>query len=150
MNKYKIGITEILKKEIEVDATNGEKALDLVQKVYLKSNMLDFNAEDITEINAKVLEENGEIIANNQNFYDKEFYSKDIKNETDIDRKIVEIQLILSRLIFEDIKYILVQLIELQKYIDDKMDFVKYFAENAEKYMDDLDKSFENIEKILS
>jgi len=138
MNKYKIGITEILKKEIEVDATNGEKALDLVQKVYLKSNMLDFNAEDITEINAKVLEENGEIIANNQNFYDKEFYSKDIKNETDIDRKIVEIQLILSRLI------------ELQKYIDDKMDFVKYFAENAEKYLDDLDKSFENIEKILS
>ncbi len=138
MNKYKIGITEILKKEIEVEAKNGEKALDLVQKVYLKSNMLDFNAEDITEINAKVLEENGEIIAKNQNFYDKEFYSKDIKNETDIDRKIVEIQLILSRLI------------ELQKYIDDKMDFVKYFAENAEKYLDDLDKSFENIEKILS
>ena len=138
MNKYKIGITEILKKEIEVEAKNGEKALDLVQKVYLKSNMLDFNAEDITEINAKVLEENGKIIAKNQNFYDKEFYSKDIKNETDIDRKIVEIQLILSRLI------------ELQKYIDDKMDFVKYFAENAEKYLDDLDKSFENIEKILS
>lgn len=62
MNRYKIELKNILKKEINLDAKDPKEALNLVEKIYLESDILDFKGDDIEEIEANIIEENGEKI----------------------------------------------------------------------------------------
>lgn len=72
-NIYKIEVKEVFKKQITVSEKNPEKALDLVKNMYMKSDVLDFKVEDLYEVSAKVIEENGNIIEENMDDYDEEY-----------------------------------------------------------------------------
>ena len=67
-NIYPIDVKEVFKKQMTVEERNPEKALDFVKNMYMKTDVLDFNAEDLCEVSAKIIEENGEIIE--ENMYD--------------------------------------------------------------------------------
>lgn len=65
MNKYKIEFKEIFKKEITVVAENEEEALDIVEKAYLRTNLLDNSYKDLEAIETKIVEKNNEEVENN-------------------------------------------------------------------------------------
>lgn len=72
-NIYKIDVKEVFKKQITVSEKNPEKALDFVKNMYMKSDLLDFKAEDLYEVSAKIIEENGNIIEENMDDYAEEY-----------------------------------------------------------------------------
>lgn len=73
MNKYKIEVKEILKKNIIVSAETEEKALDYIENVLLKSNILDLGTQDLDAVEAKILEKNGEKIEENDTDLDEDY-----------------------------------------------------------------------------
>ena len=62
MNKFKIEVKEILKKDYFVDAESNEEALKYIENNLIKSNVLDLGAKDIEAVEIKILEKNGEKI----------------------------------------------------------------------------------------
>ncbi len=72
-NIYKIEVKEVFKKQITVSEKNPEKALDFVKNMYMKSDVLDFKVEDLYEVSAKVIEENGNIIEENMDDYIEDY-----------------------------------------------------------------------------
>ena len=60
MNKFKIEVKEILKKDYFVDAESNEEALKYMENNLIKSNTLDLGAKDIEAVEIKILEKNGE------------------------------------------------------------------------------------------
>jgi hypothetical protein len=128
MNEYKINITEVLKKQIIVEAENPNKALDMIQKKYMKSNMKEFKDKNLYELDAKIVEENGEMIEEN---YEDERDEKSYPDFEKIDERLFRIERILARMI------------RLENYIDEKMDFIKNFAENAVELLEDIDENLD-------
>ena len=59
MNKYKIEIKEILKRNVEINANNETEALDFIEKAFLKSNMIDMDFNDLESVETKIIEKNG-------------------------------------------------------------------------------------------
>lgn len=62
MNKFKIEVKEILKKDYFVDAESNEEALKYTENNLMKSNILDLGAKEIEAVEIKILEKNGEKI----------------------------------------------------------------------------------------
>lgn len=62
MNRYKIEVKTNIKKEIIVDAETGKEALDFIEKVFLRTDLLDFSNKNINSVKAKVTEKNGKKI----------------------------------------------------------------------------------------
>lgn len=54
-NMFKIELKKILTKELFVEAKNEEEALNLVERIFEKTNLLDNFDEKTIEINAKIL-----------------------------------------------------------------------------------------------
>lgn len=73
MNKYEIEVKEILKKKIIINAERPKDALDLIEKIYLTSNILEFKPEEIEEVEAKILTENEMKIQNLEELNEEEF-----------------------------------------------------------------------------
>lgn len=60
MNRYKIEVKEILRKNIIVNAENEDEATEYVENVLLKSDLLDLGIKDLDAIETKIIEKNGE------------------------------------------------------------------------------------------
>lgn len=88
MNKYKIEVKEVLRKNIIVNAETSSEALDYVENVLMKSNILDLGMNDVDAVEAKVLEKNGEKIEENNTDLDDDYNENNLKNE---DKKDLEI-----------------------------------------------------------
>lgn len=56
MNQYKIEMKEIFRKEILVCAESEREATDIVEKAYLRTNMLDHSYKDLAAVETKVVE----------------------------------------------------------------------------------------------
>lgn len=56
MNRYKIELKEILRKNIIVNAENEDEATEYVENVLLKSDLLDLGIQDLDAFETKVLE----------------------------------------------------------------------------------------------
>ena len=66
MNQYKIEMKEIFRKEILVCAESEKEATDIVEKAYLRTNMLDHSYKDLAAVETKVIgkrEENNYLYA---------------------------------------------------------------------------------------
>lgn len=55
MKKYKITITESLKKELEIEAVSKDEAMDLVKEKY-KNEEIILTADDFADVDFKVKE----------------------------------------------------------------------------------------------
>ena len=137
MNEYKIEVTEVLKKEITVEAESSNKALDIIQKIYMKSNLKEFKNENLYEVDAKIIEENGEIIEQKLDDYEDENDIENRENLGEIDLRLLKIERILNRM----------EMIE--KSIDTKMKYVESFAEKAVDLLEDINEEFENTFDLL-
>lgn len=56
MKKYKITITETLKKELEIEAGSKDEAMDLVKEKY-KNEEIILTADDFVDVDFKVKED---------------------------------------------------------------------------------------------
>lgn len=75
MNQYKIEMKEIFRKEILVCAESEKEATDIVEKAYLRTNMLDHSYKDLAAVETKVIgkrEENEYEEMDEENIIDKE------------------------------------------------------------------------------
>lgn len=88
MNKYKIEVKEILSKNVIVSAETHSEALDYVENVLIKSNILDLGMNDVESVEAKVLEKNGEKIEENNKDIDDDYNENNSKIE---DEKTLEL-----------------------------------------------------------
>lgn len=82
MNKYKIEFKQIFKKEIIVFAEDENKAMNIIEQTYLKTNLLDDTARDLAAIETKIVEKNNEKVEDNSINPDK---NKTILNEDNIE-----------------------------------------------------------------
>ena len=55
MNQYKIEMKEIFRKEILVCAESEKEATDIVEKAYLRTNMLDHSYKDLAAVETKII-----------------------------------------------------------------------------------------------
>lgn len=60
MNRYKIEFKQTFKREITVFAENENEAMDIVEKAYLKTDLLDNSYRDLAGIETKIIEKNNE------------------------------------------------------------------------------------------
>lgn len=99
MNKYEIEVKEILKKKIIINAERPKDALDLIEKIYLTSNILEFKPEEIEEVEAKILEENGIEIGNLEELNEEEFEENELEDEENLldDYSIEDLEEILEK-----------------------------------------------------
>jgi hypothetical protein len=134
MNKYKVEIKEVLKKEIILEAETPKDALDFLEKVYFKSNILTFDDRDIETVETEVLEENGEKIKEKYENFEEENSENEELYETDLEE-------IDARL--DDIDDILFEIKNSENYIDDKMNFMKEITENTAKNLEEFNENFE-------
>lgn len=65
MNKYKIEFKQTFKKEITVFAEDENEAMDIVEKAYLKTDLLDNSYRDLAGIETKIIEKNNEKLEQN-------------------------------------------------------------------------------------
>lgn len=137
MNEYKIDVTEVSKKEIIVEAETPNKALDIIQKKYMKPNLKEFKDENLYEIDARIIEENGEIIEQKLDDYEDENDIENGENLDSIDLRLLKIERILNRME------------RLEKNIDNKMKYVENFAEKAAVVLEDINEEFENTLNLL-
>ena len=75
MNQYKIEMKEIFRKEILVCAESEKEATDIVEKAYLRTNMLDHSYKDLAAVETKIIgkrEENNYDEMEEENIIDKE------------------------------------------------------------------------------
>ena len=73
MNKFKIEVKEILKRDVIVKAKTEERALKIIENILLKSNILDLNIKDLQAVEVKILEKNEEKIDNDNLDFNDEF-----------------------------------------------------------------------------
>lgn len=83
MNKYEIEVKEMLKKKIIINAESPKEALHLIERIYLTSNILEFKPDEIEEVEAKVLAENGMKIENLEELNEEEFEENEIEDYED-------------------------------------------------------------------
>ena len=74
MNRYKIELKEILRKNIIVNAENEDEATEYVENVLLKSDLLDLGIKDLDAFETKVLEKNGQKVNNFDEEIDTDIY----------------------------------------------------------------------------
>lgn len=82
MNRYKIEFKQTFKKEITVFAEDENEAMDIVEKAYLKTDLLDNSYRDLAGIETKIIEKNNEKVE--QNLMDLE------ENEIILDEEDIE------------------------------------------------------------
>lgn len=81
MNKYKIEIKEILKRNVEINANNETEALDFIEKAFLKSNMIDMDFNDLESVETKIIEKNGYEIEHLEELSENDFDENNYDNE---------------------------------------------------------------------
>ena len=128
MNQYKIEMKEIFRKEILVCAESESEATDIVEKAYLRTNMLEHSYKDLAAVETKVIEKREE------NEYEE------IEEENIIDKK--------SR---ENIKETIEQMNENIKEMDnalteDDIVYIDMLIENLEDNLEDLKEVVRKIE----
>lgn len=74
MNRYKIELKEILRKNIIVNAKNEDEATEYVENVLLKSDLLDLGIQDLDAFETKVLEKNGQKVNDFDEEIDTDIY----------------------------------------------------------------------------
>lgn len=74
MNRYKIELKEILRKNIIVNAENEDEATEYVENVLLKSDLLDLGIQDLEAFETKVLEKNGQKVNDFDEEIDTDIY----------------------------------------------------------------------------
>ena len=74
MNRYKIELKEILRKNIIVNAENEDEATEYVENVLLKSDLLDLGIKDLDAFETKILEKNGQKVNNFDEEIDTDIY----------------------------------------------------------------------------
>ena len=81
MNKYKIEIKEILKRNVEINANNETEALDFIEKAFLKSNMIDMDFNDLESVETRIIEKNGYEIEHLEELSENDFDENNYDNE---------------------------------------------------------------------
>lgn len=81
MNKYKIEIKEILKRNVEINANNETEALDFIEKAFLKSNMIDMDFNDLESVETKIIEKNAYEIEHLEELSENDFDENNYDNE---------------------------------------------------------------------
>lgn len=104
MNKYEIEVKEILKKKIIINAEKPKDALDLIEKIYLTSNILEFKPEEIEEVEAKILTENEMKIQNLEELNEKEFKENEFETYEDEENLLDDYSIEDLEEIFEKVK----------------------------------------------
>lgn len=125
MNQYKIEMKEIFRKEILVCAESEKEATDIVEKAYLRTNMLDHSYKDLAAVETKVIgkrEENNYDEMEEENIIDKES-SENIK-ET-INQMYENLKEMDNALIEDDIVYIDMLIENLEDNIEDLKEVVR-------------------------
>lgn len=84
MNRYKVELKEILRKEIIVDAESEDDATEYVDNIILKSNLLDLGIQDLDAFETKVLEKNGQKVNNFDEEIDTDLYKT--KEEIELEK----------------------------------------------------------------
>lgn len=125
MNQYKIEMKEIFRKEILVCAESESEATDIVEKAYLRTNMLDHSYKDLAAVETKVIEkreENEYEEIEEENIIDKES-RKNIKETIDqMNENIKEMDNALTE---DDIVYIDMLIENLEDNIEDLKEVVR-------------------------
>lgn len=125
MNQYKIEMKEIFRKEILVCAESESEATDIVEKAYLRTNMLDHSYKDLAAVETKVIEkreENEYEEIEEENIIDKE--SRENIKET-IDQMNENIKEMDNALTEDDIVYIDMLIGNLEDNIEDLKEVVR-------------------------
>lgn len=104
MNKYEIEVKEILKKKIIINAERPKDALDLIEKIYLTSNILEFKPEEIEEVEAKILTENEMKIQNLEELNEEEFKENEFETYEDEENLLDDYSIEDLEEIFEKVK----------------------------------------------
>ncbi len=125
MNQYKIEMKEIFRKEILVCAESEKEATDIVEKAYLRTNMLDHSYKDLAAVETKVIgkrEENNYDEMEEENIIDKE--SRENIKET-INQMYENLKEMDNALIEDDIVYIDMLIENLEDNIEDLKEVVR-------------------------
>ena len=77
MNKFKIEATDLFKKEFLIEAKDEKQALNFVEKIFFKTNLLDLDAKNLEETKFKIIEKNGQKIEENEDYFEEDFYEDD-------------------------------------------------------------------------
>lgn len=125
MNQYKIEMKEIFRKEILVCAESEKEATDIVEKAYLRTNMLDHSYKDLAAVETKVIgkrEENNYDEMEEENIIDKE--SRENIKET-INQMYENLKEMENALTEDDIVYIDMLIENLEDNIEDLKEVVR-------------------------
>ena len=125
MNQYKIAMKEIFRKEILVCAESEKEATDIVEKAYLRTNMLDHSYKDLAAVETKVIgkrEENNYDEMEEENIIDKES-RENIKGT--IDQMYENLKEMENALVEDDIVYIDMLIENLEDNIEDLKEVVR-------------------------
>lgn len=125
MNQYKIEMKEIFRKEILVCAESEKEATDIVEKAYLRTNMLDHSYKDLAAVETKVIgkrEENNYGEMEEENIIDKE--SRENIKET-INQMYENLKEMDNALVEDDIVYIDMLIENLEDNIEDLKEVVR-------------------------
>lgn len=125
MNQYKIEMKEIFRKEILVCAESEKEATDIVEKAYLRTNMLDHSYKDLAAVETKVIgkrEENNYDEMEEENIIDKE--SRENIKET-INQMYENLKEMDNALTEDDIVYIDMLIENLEDNIEDLKEVVR-------------------------
>lgn len=125
MNQYKIEMKEIFRKEILVCAESEKEATDIVEKAYLRTNMLDHSYKDLAAVETKVIgkrEENNYDEMEEENIIDKE--SRENIKET-INQMYENLKEMDNALVEDDIVYIDMLIENLENNIEDLKEVVR-------------------------
>ena len=125
MNQYKIEMKEIFRKEILVCAESEKEATDIVEKAYLRTNMLDHSYKDLAAVETKIIgkrEENSYDEMEEENIIDKE--SRENIKET-INQMYENLKEMENALTEDDIVYIDMLIENLEDNIEDLKEVVR-------------------------
>lgn len=86
MNKFKIEATDLFKKEFFVEAKDEKQALNFVEKIFFKTNLLDLDAKILEETKFKITEKNGQKIEENEDYFEDDFYENDDEDSCENER----------------------------------------------------------------
>lgn len=125
MNQYKIEMKEIFRKEILVCAESEKEATDIVEKAYLRTNMLDHSYKDLAAVETKIIgkrEENNYDEMEEENIIDKE--NRENIKET-INQMYENLKEMDNALVEDDIVYIDMLIENLEDNIEDLKEVVR-------------------------
>lgn len=125
MNKYKIEFKQTFKKEIMVFAEDENEAMDIIEKAYLKTDLLDNSFKDLEKIEAKIVEKNNEKVENNVINLEENEITLDKEDLEYIDRLADEVEENLNKIrdiLFENEDNLDVNDIENLENLEDEME----------------------------